>query len=116
MKYFWDAVVELDPSAAELHESNRFPNSTSKGLRGLFEDAGLENVTVESLELETIFRNFDDYRARVLGRQGPAPTYVLSLNESDRKGLRDRLHKQLPIHEGGSIRLIARVWAAKSDI
>ena len=114
LKYFWDAVVELDPSASDLHEGTRFPNSNSEGLQRLFEDAEFENITVESLEIETNFKNFDDYWKPFLGGQGPAPTYVLSLNESDRNRLRDRLHEQLPISEDGSIPLLARAWAAKS--
>jgi ubiquinone/menaquinone biosynthesis C-methylase UbiE len=56
LKYFWDAVVELDPSASDLHEGTRFPNSNSEGLRRLFEDAEFENITVESLEIETNFK------------------------------------------------------------
>lgn len=74
------------------------------------------NTTVEPLEIETIFKNFDDYWNPFLGGQGPAPTYVLSLSKSDRNRLRDHLHEHLPIHEDGSIPLIARVWAAKGMI
>ena len=85
-------------------------------MQRLFEDAEFENITVESLEIETNFKNFDDYWKPFLGGQGPAPTYVLSLNESDRNRLRDRLHEQLPISEDGSIPLLARAWAAKSAI
>ena len=55
LKYFWDAVVDLDPSASELHEGTRFPNSNEEGLRRLFEDAELPNTTVEPLEVETNF-------------------------------------------------------------
>jgi ubiquinone/menaquinone biosynthesis C-methylase UbiE len=114
LKYFWDAVVDLDPGASELHEGTRFPNSNKGGLRRLFEDAEFANTTVEPLEIETNFKNFDDYWKPFLGGQGPAPTYVLSLNGSDRNMLRDYLHDHLPIHEDGSIPMIARAWAAKS--
>jgi ubiquinone/menaquinone biosynthesis C-methylase UbiE len=116
LKYFWDAVVELNPGAADLHEGTRFPNSNSEGLHQLFEDAEFENTTVEPLEIETKFKSFDDFWKPFLGGQGPAPTYVLSLDESDRNRLRDYLHEQLPIQEDGSIPLIARAWAAKSAI
>jgi len=92
LKYFWDAVVELDPGASEMHEGTRFPNANSEGLRDLFEDAELVNTTVEPLEIETNFKNFDDYWKPFLGGQGPAPTYVLLLNDIDRNRLRDHLH------------------------
>jgi hypothetical protein len=99
-----------------LHEGTRFANSNSEGLRRLFEGADFANTTVEPLEVETNFKNFDDYWKPFLGGQGPAPTYVLSLNESDRNRLRDYLYEQLPIHEDGSIPLIARAWAARGGI
>jgi SAM-dependent methyltransferase len=114
LNYFWDAVVELDPGASELHEGARFPNSNAAGLQRLFENAEYPKTTVEFLEIETNFLNFDDYWKPFLGGQRPAPTYVLSLNEPERNRLRDNLHARLPIHENGSIPMIAGAWAAKS--
>jgi len=114
LKYFWNEVVALDPKASDLHEGTRFPNANAEGLKRLFENAEFPNTTVESLEIETNFKNFDDYWKPFLGGQGPAPTYVLSLSESDRNRLRDSLHNNLPIQDDGSIPMIARVWAAKS--
>lgn len=116
LKCFWDVVVALDSNASGLHEGTRFPNTTEDGLKRLFENAGLPNTTVKSLEIETNFKNFDDYWKPFLGGQGPAPTYVLSLSESDRNRLRDNLHDKLPIEEDGSIPMIARAWAAKSAL
>ncbi len=114
LKYFWDAVVDLNPDASELHEGLRFPNACEEGLRCLLQDAEFADTTVEPLEIETNFKDFDDYWKPFLGGQGPAPTYVLSLKESDRNKLRDYLHDHLPIHEDGTIPMIARAWAAKS--
>ena len=114
LKYFWDVVVALDPKASDLHEGTRFPNANAEGLKRLFENAKFSSTTVESIEIETNFKNFDDYWKPFLGGQGPAPTYVLSLSESDRNRLRDNLHDNLPMREDGSIPMIARVWAAKS--
>lgn len=113
LNYFWDAVVDLDPGALALHEGTRFPDSTKDGLRRLFDAADLPNTTIDPLEVATNFKNFDDYWKPFLGGQGPAPTYLLSLNESNRGRLRDHLHDRLPIHVDGSIPLIARAWAAK---
>ncbi len=116
LTYFWDAVVKLDPSASELHEGTRFPNSTKDGLLKLFEDAEFGNTMIEGLEIETKFKDFDDFWKPFLGGQGPAPTYVNSLNELDRKRLRDYLFDHLPHHKDGSITLTARVWAGKSTL
>ena len=116
LKYFWDAVVELDPSASDLHEGTRFPNANSEGLLRLFENAEFINITVDPLEIETDFKNFDDYWKPFLGGQGPAPTYVLSLIEPDRNRLRDYLQEKLPIRKDGSIPLIARAWTARGGV
>jgi SAM-dependent methyltransferase len=114
LRIFWDAVVELDPGAADLHEATRFPHSDSDGLRRTFAEAGFPDTAIEPLEITTHFRDFDDYWQPFLGGQGPAPTYVLSLDASRRNRLRDHLREQLPIQADGSIPLTARAWAAKS--
>jgi SAM-dependent methyltransferase len=116
LNYFWDAVVELDPGAAALHEGARFPNSTAAGLQRLFADAGLSNAMLEGLEITTRFENFDDYWKPFLGGQGPAPTYLMSQSEAGRNRLRDRLQDRLPADANGAIPLIARAWAAKCNL
>lgn len=116
LKYFWDAVVELDPGAAELHEGARFSGSNEEGLRRLFESTEFTDAIVAPLEIETRFKSFDDYWKPFLGGQGPAPTYVLTLGEPERCRLRDHLHDHLPIHGDGSIPLSARAWAAKGTV
>jgi len=113
LTYFWDVVSELDQKSSHLHEGKRFPNSSNEFLAELFKSAGFENVDVCPIEVETNFRDFNDYWKPFLGGQGPAPSYVMSLNETDRNSLRDTLFKQLPIQSDGSIPLVARAWAVK---
>jgi hypothetical protein len=62
------------------------------------------------------FRNFDDYWRPFLGGQGPAPTYLMSVDESVRKKIHDRLAETLPIQQDGSIHLRARAWAARGRV
>ena len=112
MRHFWDAAAALDPAAAELDEGRRFPICRPEPLEHLFRDAGLEDVAVRSIDVPTVFRNFDDYWSPFLGGQGPAPGYAMSLPEDRRAALRERLRSSLPISDDGSIRLIARAWAA----
>jgi ABC-type transport system substrate-binding protein len=38
-----------------------------------------DNVEVWAIDVPAIFRDFDDYWSPFLGRQGPAPGYVMSL-------------------------------------
>jgi len=116
LTYFWDVVVELDQKASQLHEGKRFPDSNAEVLEDLFKNAGFEKTVVAPIEIDTHFRNFDDYWIPFLGGQGPAPTYVQSLNESERSELRDTLYECLPIRKDGSIPMVARAWAAKSQV
>ncbi len=113
MRYFWDAAVELDPSAAELDEGARFPICSPPRLAALFAEGGLNDVEVRAIDVPTPFRDFDDYWSPFLGGQGPAPRYAISLDESRRAALRDRIRAALPIELDGSIRLVARAWAVR---
>jgi SAM-dependent methyltransferase len=113
LRYFWDTVIELDPKASSLHEGNRFPNANSEQLEALFACAGFADVMTMPLDIVMNFQDFDDYWKPFLGGQGPAPTYVQSLEETNRRMLRDALNEKLPVREDGSIPLAARAWAAK---
>jgi len=116
LKKFWDIASELDPNASRLHEGNRFGDSTDRALRELFEKSGFRNLETAPIEINTHFQSFDDYWKPFLGGQGPAPTYVQSLDESDRRNLHNILHKKLPVEPDGSILLTARAWAAKGTV
>jgi ubiquinone/menaquinone biosynthesis C-methylase UbiE len=113
---FWDIATELNPKASGLHESNRFPNTNPDAIIDLFEKAGFSKTLIAPIEIETHFRNFDDYWKPFLGGQGPAPTYVRSLDESERNNLQNALNKRLLIQPDGSIPMFARAWAARSQV
>jgi len=116
MRYFWDAAVALDPGAANLDEGTRFPVCRPEGLEKLFARAGLEGVEVMPMDIPTPFGNFDDYWQPFLGGQGPAPAYVMSLDDDARARLRDRIRERLPIAVNGSISLTARAWATRATV
>jgi ubiquinone/menaquinone biosynthesis C-methylase UbiE len=107
---FWEAVIELDPAAAELDESRRFRAWTQPALRSWFERAGLTQVTTDVIEIVTGFANFDDFWRPFLGNSGPAPSYVTSLDDERRERLRARLERSLPQE---SIELGARAFVAR---
>ena len=113
MRRFWDAATALDPGARDLDEGRRFPVCRPEPLDRLFRDAGLEDVAVRSIDVPTVFRDFDDYWSPFLGAQGPAPSYAMALGEQQRVALRERIRAGLPAADDGSIRLIARAWAAR---
>jgi SAM-dependent methyltransferase len=113
MRHFWNAAAALDPAAVELDEGRRFPLCRPEPLEQLFKGAGLADVQVRTIDVATVFRDFDDYWSPFLGGQGPAPTYAMSLPEERRAALRDRTQTSLPIAADGAIHLIARAWAAR---
>ena len=116
MRYFWDATVELDPSASKFAEATRFPICQPPALVKLFEQAGLRDVQTLTIDTPTTFKDFNDYWNPFLGGQGPAPSYAMSLTEARRNALRDRIHAALPISSDGSIPLIARAWAVRGQV
>lgn len=115
MRYFWDAAVELDPGAADLDEGKRFPVCQPIPLQRLFREAGLRKVETRTIDVPTIFRDFEDYWAPFLGGTGPAPGYAMSLSEEKRNELRERIRGHLPTEENGTIRLITRAWGVRGE-
>ena len=113
IRHFWDAAVALDPEALSLDEARRFPDCNPAALETLFRRAGYATVETRAIDVPTRFRDFDDFWTPFLGGQGPAPGYAMSLSESRRAGLRERLRAILPAAADGSIDLIARAWTVR---
>ncbi len=113
LRLFWDVAVELDAAAVSLDEGVRFPLCRPDALVAAFQDVGLGGVQVVPIDIETPFANFDDVWDPFLGGQGPAPTYVASLDTQARTALRQRLRHRVPIRADGSIALRARAWAVR---
>lgn len=113
MRHFWDAALEMSDAVHALDEGSRFPLCRPEALERLFQDAGLTSVHLRSIDIATRFADFEDFWLPFLGGQGPAPSYVMSLDEATRNELRERLHRRLPVESDGSIPLIARAWAIR---
>jgi hypothetical protein len=112
LRAFWDAVVDLDPAAAGLDESTRFPLCRPEPLRRLFEAAGLAEVEQGDIVVATTFSDFDDFWSPFLSGQGPAPGYCAALESEDLDRLRERLRSDL-FPDDGPIALTARAWTVK---
>ena len=115
MRHFWDAAAELDRHAASLDEGIKFGICKPDPLRALWKQAGLDEVKVVPIDIDTVFRDFDDYWSPFLGGQGPAPSYTMSLGESARDELKTLLRRRLPVDDDGSIRLRARAWGVRGQ-
>ena len=116
MRYFWNVAVELDPQrAGPLDEGVRFPICHPERLAELFKDGGLVAIRSAPIDVQTVFRDFDDYWQPFLGGQAPAPRYAMSLEPRKREQLRDLIRSHLPIRSDGTIHLIARAWAVRGE-
>ncbi len=113
LRYFWEEAVALDPGAASLDESHRFPLCQPEALASLFRAAKLSHVETHALESSTSFKDFSDYWGPFLGGTGPAHTYVTSLEPNRRELLRQRLQQRLQPEPDGRIHLDARAWAVR---
>ena len=111
LRVFFDAAVELNP-AAEAADEKHMPHSKQGELGQLWRSGGLQNVEEKGLEIEMIFRSFEDYWAPFLEGTGPAGRYVASLDAAQRKELENRLRERLQ----PPIRLPARAWAVRGIV
>jgi SAM-dependent methyltransferase len=116
MRVFWDAAVALDPSVAHLDEGNRFAIARPDGLRACFVGAGLRQVELQSLEVDMVFQDFDDYWQPFLGGQAPAGAYALSLAPDRLEQLANRIRDRLTPAADGSIRMKSRAWAVRGTV
>jgi hypothetical protein len=116
LQHFWEAAGELSNEASELNEAKRFSDYNSEALMEFFTEAGFDEIITAPIEIDTYFADFDDYWMPFLGGQGPAPTYLMSLSESERKRLKNYIYERLPIQPNGSIPLSARALAVKGKV
>lgn len=116
LRLFWDAAAAEDASAAALDEARRFPICRPEPLRELFNSAGLQSVAVEAIDVPTVFPTFDDYWRPFLGRTGPAPAYLASLEDDTVERIRRRLRGRLTAEAGEPVALTARSWAVRGRV
>jgi trans-aconitate methyltransferase len=113
IRYFWEAARAVDSAMAGLDEAQRFPMCRPGPLRALLSAAGLAEVAAVAIDIATTFADFDAYWSPFLGGQGAGPAYAATLSQAHRAELREHLQRTLPFEPDGSIRLVARAWAAK---
>jgi len=116
MRKFWDAAIEVNLEDSALDQAERFPLCQPQALITLFRDAGLSSPEVRAIEIQTVFKDFEDYWNPFLGKQGAAPTYLASLDSEKRARIREVLRAQLAPSADGSIALMARAWAVQATV
>lgn len=113
LRSFWDAAQIIDPTSKDLDEGIRFPICDSKNLTKEFRDAGITEVESSFLDIETLFKDFEDYWNPFFGGQGPAPGFLQSLSKKSQARLKDIIYERMNFEPNGSIRLIARAIVIK---
>ena len=68
------------------------------------------------VDIDTHFVDVDDLWTPFLGGQGPAPSYLASLDDRARDAVRDRLCRRVPTGTDGSVSLRARAWAVRGRV
>ncbi len=116
LRYFWDAAILIDNDARNLDEGVRFPICNQHKLYRLFQDVGLNDIEVTTLDIITQFDNIDDYWNPFLGGQGPAPSYLASLSQEKQDVLKELVIGNLPIVSDGTIKLLGRAIAIKGKL
>jgi SAM-dependent methyltransferase len=113
MRHFWKAAITIDPSAAELDSGKLFTICRPDNLKALFEGEGLHAVEVIAIDIQTVFKDFDDYWQPFVEAQGSVSKYLRGVKPETKEAIRGQLLKQLPIGNDGTIELMARAWAVK---
>ena len=96
-----------------IHGNYRTPDDLVLKIAGIAVGTPLET---RSIDVPTVFADFDDFWSPFLGGQGPAPGYATALSEGARAALRKRLRQSLPAAPDGRIALIARALAVRGRV
>lgn len=116
MHAFWQSAEALDPNAAALSEAKRFSFCTRDALEAWVRGIGCTEVASTSLVSSATFDSFEDlWRPFMLG-SGPAPGYCVSLDDSTRAALRERLKAAVEADEDGKITMPLRAWAVRGTV
>jgi SAM-dependent methyltransferase len=116
LRTFWDAAVAIDAGAERLDEKH-MPLCHAGELSDLWRRVGLENVREQAIDITTGFKSFGDYWDAFLLGQGPAGSYVASLDRDKLQALRSEVKRRLSLSaEDTPFVLPARVWSVRGTV
>jgi SAM-dependent methyltransferase len=113
LRTFWDAALELDPSAPDEGQVMRY--CTPGELAALWERAGLKEVETKALDVTARYADFDDYWSPFPAGIAPSGAYCASLDEERRAALREACFRRLGSPAGG-FSLTARAWFVRGAV
>ena len=89
-RIFFDAAAALDPKGNERRARNYTRPMTRPGeLANAWRAAGFADVRDTALTIRMEFASFDDYWAPYLGKDGPGPEYMATLDTAQKERLRE---------------------------
>jgi len=113
LRYFWDAAYQINPESKILDEGIRFPICKPDNLIMAFQEDGFKEIESSFLDIDTIFKDFEDFWDPFLGGQGPAPGYLSSLDNEFQEELKNKIKERINYEPDGSIKLIGRAIAIR---
>jgi SAM-dependent methyltransferase len=84
-------------------------------LTSLLEGAGLHDVAVTTLEVESAYSGYDEFWSALLGGAGPAGAWMQTLDDAGRETMRVQTHRELGA-PAGAFTLSARCNAARGIV
>lgn len=111
-----EAVAALDPGAGEAERQAMHADSTRpEALASLFRGAGLAKVATRALDIEAVYRDFDDFWDSNTGFQNPLAKYLSGLAPERVEQIKARLAEIIP-RDGSPVRVPARAWAVRGAV
>ena len=107
LRRFWDAALSIDAAAPDEARTMRFGRAGE--IATLLDTAGLTDITETTLEVHSMYRDFDELWSSLLAGVGPAGSYCVSLSDEQRAAVRAELFRRLDSPVGTfSLRATAR--------
>ncbi len=108
LRHYWRAALKLFPGVPGEGDRARFGRPET--LQELW--AGLADVSVEPLDVEATYADFEDYWRPFQAGIGPAGAHLVTLDAGQQEQLRAAVHANLGSPTGG-FSLAARAWAVR---
>jgi ubiquinone/menaquinone biosynthesis C-methylase UbiE len=121
--YVWDFAAERSPSGPVRRSMRRLgaevpplpgtQDSTLDALASLFEEAGLEEIEVRTIEATVAYVDFEDFWQAQTPAYLPTSKTIAAMSPAERSRLTEAVRAELPAASGGRIEYSARANAIK---
>jgi SAM-dependent methyltransferase len=116
LRAFWDAALEVAPErASAIDDGRRVGYARPDGLRELWRDCDLVDVSTGEFRVTADYESFDDLFEPFAGGAGHSGTCYVSLEHDGQQRLRDATRKRLGDPAGAFV-LTARAWWVRGSV